>query len=124
MTQAEVTALFRGRGSEFCIHCVPTTVSPEMRDWSEWPLDGAAIDSCTVITTEPNALMRPLHNRMPAILRCDCFDRWLDPDIQDAELLQPLLVPYAADDLIAQAVSTYVNAPAHDTARCIEPLRS
>ena len=93
--------------------------------WEHWEgSDGSAIDSCTVITTEPNELMKSLHDRMPAILRPEYFDRWLDPGIQDAESLQPLLRPYLADKMTAHPVSIYVNDPSHDTARCIEPLRS
>ncbi len=91
--------------------------------WEHWEgSDGSNVDSCTVITTEPNELMRPLHNRMPVILRPEYFDRWLDPSIQDAESLQPLLGAYPADDMTAYPVSTHVNQPSHDTARCIEPL--
>ncbi len=91
--------------------------------WEHWEAaDGSAIDSCTVITTEPNELVRPLHNRMPVILRPEYFDRWLDPSIQDAESLQPLLAAYPADDMTAYPVSTYVNDPSHDNAKCIEPL--
>ena len=93
--------------------------------WEHWEGSrGSAIDSCTVITTGPNELMKPLHDRMPAILRPEYYDRWLDPRIQDAELLQPLLRPYPGDPMTAYPVSLHVNNPSHDTVKCIEPLRS
>lgn len=45
------------------------------------------LESCTIVTTEPNELMRPPHNRMPVILPDDAYDQWLDPKNEDTESL-------------------------------------
>ena len=90
--------------------------------WERWEgPDHRLVESCTIITTEANALMRPIHDRMPVILPPECLDRWLDPALRDAAAVTPLLRPYPAEDMIAGPVSTYVNSPAHDDPRCIEP---
>ncbi|MFL6232278.1 MAG: SOS response-associated peptidase [Thermoanaerobaculia bacterium] len=95
--------------------------------WSAWrdqEHGGQLVETFTILTTSPNDLMRPLHDRMPVILSKENFDLWLDPKMEDAEKLQPLLVPYAADDFEAFPVSRAVNSPANDFAGCIEPLVS
>ena len=62
--------------------------------WDSWSgADGPSIESCTLITTEPNALLRPLHNRMPVVLGPESFDMWLDPEFEDVDALSALLVP-------------------------------
>jgi putative SOS response-associated peptidase YedK len=91
--------------------------------WEEWRgPEGAAIASCTLLTTEANALMRPLHDRMPAILPPQDYDLWLDPDVQRPEALLPLLKPYPAEAMIAYPVRPLVNNPANDSPLCVEPL--
>jgi putative SOS response-associated peptidase YedK len=80
------------------------------------------IESCAVITTRPNELVRPIHDRMPAILRPEDYSFWLDPAIRDRVTLGELLVPYPADDLVAYPVSTLVNAAANDRPECVQPL--
>ncbi len=92
--------------------------------WEHWDKGvGAAIDSCTILTTTPNDLLRPLHHRMAVILAPETYDLWLDPAIQEAERLQHLLQPYPSEQMTAYPVSTVVNNPANDTPRCTEPLR-
>jgi putative SOS response-associated peptidase YedK len=56
--------------------------------------------TCTILTTTPNKLLEPVHNRMPVILPPEVWDTWLDPENTDAERLKELLVP-APDDLLA-----------------------
>ena len=68
-------------------------------------------------------LLRPLHHRMPVILDPKDYDLWLDPGIQQTELLHPLLRPYPPDEMTAYPVSTRLNNPANDAPECIEPLR-
>jgi putative SOS response-associated peptidase YedK len=90
--------------------------------WEDWRApDGSQLLSCTIITTRPNELVAPIHNRMPAILAPDAYDRWLSPDDEPAERLQPLLGPYPADDLVAYPVSRVVNNPANDVPECVLP---
>lgn len=88
--------------------------------WEHWRRGELAIDSCTIITTEANELMRPLHDRMPVILQPEDYDLWLDPAVQAREKLEPLLRPAAEDFLEAYPVSTTVNKPINDAAECIQ----
>ncbi len=83
--------------------------------------DSTVIDSCTIITTEPNALMAELHHRMPVILSRKDYARWLDPGLQRTEELQSLLNPCASEKMIAYEVSTLVNRATNETHACIEP---
>jgi putative SOS response-associated peptidase YedK len=94
--------------------------------WDTWqPADGGdPLRSCTIITTTPNALLAPIHNRMPVILPPKAIDTWLQAQAAAQEELQGLLRPYPADELEAYAVSRYVNNPANDSPRCIEPADS
>ncbi len=71
--------------------------------------------TCTIITTEPNALMSQFHHRMPVILKPELLELWLSSEPIDSGALQPLLIPYPADELVAYPVSTAVNNPRNDT---------
>lgn len=93
--------------------------------WSSWRNPGQGgkpVETFTILTTSANDLMRPLHDRMPVILDPENFDLWLNPKVQDAEALQPLLVPHAVEGFEAFPVSRLVNSPVNDVAGCIEPL--
>jgi putative SOS response-associated peptidase YedK len=91
--------------------------------WERWQSpDGSEIESCTLLTTEPNELLTSVHNRMPVILPADAFDLWLDPGAQHPGEVQPLLRPYPADEMSFYPVSPYVNSPFNDDPLCIEPL--
>lgn len=57
---------------------------------------------CTIITTQPNELVAPIHNRMPVILLPEDEDRWLDPDMTAPEEIVSLLRPYPADLMVAR----------------------
>jgi putative SOS response-associated peptidase YedK len=89
--------------------------------WERWndPAEGA-VESCTIITTEPNELMKTLHNRMPVILPQNAGDRWLDPKSDGDKSLSELLIPYDADQMEAYPVSRRVNNPKNDVPACIE----
>ena len=91
--------------------------------WEHWEdKDGMVIESCTLLTTEPNVLLKPVHNRMPVILDQTDYEQWLDPDIQDVTRLKPLLRPYSPDEMTWYPVNLRVNNPKHDDPLCIEPL--
>lgn len=91
--------------------------------WDRWQApDGEEILSCTIITTEPNDVMAPIHNRMPVILPDDALDLWLDPNQQSPEILQPLLTAYDPAKMHTYPVSKMVNSPANDHPDCILPL--
>jgi putative SOS response-associated peptidase YedK len=91
--------------------------------WERWQdPEGTAIESCTLLTTAANELLRPLHDRMPVILSPDEFSMWLDPEITDAARLKALLRPYDPTEMAAHPVSTLVNSPANDSPACVEPV--
>jgi len=91
--------------------------------WENWfSPDGSNILSCTIITTQPNTLMEPIHNRMPVILPPEAYPVWLSPSEQDPARLSALLSPYPPAQMTAFPVSTLVNSPANDSPGCIIPL--
>lgn len=94
--------------------------------WSWWQDRQAAaspaIETFTILTTDPNDLLRPLHDRMPVILDRRDHAAWLDPANRDAAGLQALLVPAPVEGWETVPVSRAVNSPAHDEPDCIEPL--
>ena len=87
--------------------------------WTE-PESGEAVLSCTIITTTPNALMEPIHNRMPVILPPEHYSAWLDPSETDGARVLPLLQPYPAERMSAYPVSRRVNVPTVDSPDLIE----
>ncbi len=89
--------------------------------WEHWEGAEGELLTCAIVTTEPNELMKPIHNRMPVIVRKDLEDHWLDTGLQDPADLQPVLRPYPDDELAAYPVSTLVNKPDNDRPECIEP---
>jgi putative SOS response-associated peptidase YedK len=77
--------------------------------------EGEAVASCTIITTSANDLMQPIHDRMPVILPRSQESTWLNPAIQSAADVLPLLVPYSAAEMEAYAVSRLVNSPENNS---------
>ena len=88
--------------------------------WESWTSpDGAELPTCTLLTTQPNELTRPIHDRMPVVLSAADYALWLDPSVQDAARVECLLHPYPAGEMEAYPVSTRVNSPAHDGPDCL-----
>lgn len=94
--------------------------------WEEWidKKSGDVLETCTIITTEANDVLKPVHERMPVILKPKDYDRWLDPKENNTDRLQKLLVPYPAKEMTSHAVSRSVNIPDADAPELIEPLNS
>jgi putative SOS response-associated peptidase YedK len=90
--------------------------------WDRWDKQGEPIESCTILTTDANDLMKPIHERMPVIIPPDQFDTWLDPSVHDEKRLSELLRPFDSDEVTAYPISTKVNNPKNDVEACIEPL--
>jgi len=82
--------------------------------------DGSQDVTYAVITTGPNKIMEPIHDRMPVILNERDFETWLNPTT-DSETLKQLLVPCSDDVLVAHPVSRRVNSPANDSPECMKP---
>ena len=88
--------------------------------WDRWSKGEAPIESFTIITGEPNALVADLHDRMPVILDPADYDGWLTGS--DAAALQKMLQPFPAQLMSAYPVSTKVNSVRNDTPEVVEPL--
>lgn len=87
--------------------------------WEIWRSPDGPLETCAIVTTEPNAVTAPIHNRMPVILDPDDYNRWLDPSRPGGE---ELLRPCPAEWLEAYPVSPKVNSPRNDAAELIEPF--
>jgi len=97
--------------------------------WAGWkdPDTEEVIRSFTILTTGPNDLMRPIHDRMPVVVPESAWDRWLDPTLtkpRDLAELHGLLVPAEDEALDAYRVSARVNNVRNDGPDLVEPLES
>ena len=93
--------------------------------WEVWRSpEGERLESCTIIVTDANELMKPIHDRMPVILPPDDWKTWLDPGYCDTVALKSLLRPYPSEEMAAWPVGTLVNNPRNDTPSCIEAVES
>jgi putative SOS response-associated peptidase YedK len=88
--------------------------------WERWVGSDGLVESCCILTTGANELVRPVHDRMPVILPHQDWSTWLDPLVQDATQLVPLLRPYAADAMRAYPVGLLVNSPRNNMPACME----
>ena len=91
--------------------------------WEHWRgAEGRTLETCSLITTTPNEVVRPLHDRMPVILREAAIDLWLDPAIEDPGVLAPLLTPLPGAYMKATPVSPRVNNVRYEDPDCLEPV--
>ncbi len=84
--------------------------------------EGKEIRSYTIITTDANAIVEPIHERMPVMLTKEKERTWLDPDITEPERLLPLLTPFDAEEMKTHAISPEINKPANDYANLLSPV--
>jgi putative SOS response-associated peptidase YedK len=92
--------------------------------WEQWRSEDATqrIESFTIIVTDANDAIRPLHDRMPVILDPGDFPRWLDPGPVDPAELQVLLKPAPSASITSYPVSRMVGNPANDDPECVAPI--
>jgi putative SOS response-associated peptidase YedK len=83
--------------------------------WDQWRSGEHSIKSCAIITTPANALIEPLHDRMPAILGPESYEVWLDPKA-DPDVLKRMLAPFPSSKMKSHPVSSAVNYPENDSA--------
>ena len=90
--------------------------------WERWrSVDGVELQTCSLITTTPNEVVRALHDRMPVILRGGAIETWLDRTIGEPAQLKPLLAPLPGAEMKSTPVSARVNSVSFDGPECIEP---
>lgn len=91
--------------------------------WDSWKKpDGSTLHTFTIITTEPNELLKPIHNRMPVILNDNDAMAWLGHDGGDLSHALSLLTSFPADLMDAYDVSPLVNNPRNDIPDCAAPI--
>jgi putative SOS response-associated peptidase YedK len=90
--------------------------------WERWqPKEGAALETFTILTTDPNQVMGPIHNRMPVILEPRDYDRWLEPG-DPARPPVDLLRPFPAEKMLAWPVSSRVGNVRNNDPQLLEPI--
>jgi putative SOS response-associated peptidase YedK len=91
--------------------------------WEAWrpPEGGKPLLTCAMLTVAPNEVVKPVHNRMPAILRLEDYAAWSDRAVTDARKVLSLVRPYDPAEMTAFAVSHHVNNPKNDDAECVAP---
>jgi putative SOS response-associated peptidase YedK len=88
--------------------------------WERWSKGATPVESCTIVTTDANDFMKPLHERMPVILDPKDYDRWLGPSQEPASVVE-LLRPAANGGFEMAAVSPKVNNARFEDPACLEP---
>lgn len=91
--------------------------------WERWRgPDGVDLESCTILVTDANTLVRGIHDRMPVILPRDVCNVWLDPHVRDTDRLLGLSKPADPDGWTLHPVSKRVNSPRNDGPELLDPI--
>jgi putative SOS response-associated peptidase YedK len=89
--------------------------------WESWqPPDGAPLGTFTILTTAPNQLMEPIHNRMPVIVAPKDYDRWLD---SSSAAPTDLLSPYPAGQMRAWPVTEQVGSVRNNAPNLLDEVQ-
>ena len=89
--------------------------------WDRWKSeDGEILETCTILTTEANEVLRPVHDRMPVILHTEDYELWLDEDLRKGSLREELLRPFPASKMEGYPVSASINSPRNQGVELIE----
>jgi|tagenome__1003787_1003787.scaffolds.fasta_scaffold20787077_1 putative SOS response-associated peptidase YedK len=92
--------------------------------WDSWKSpERMAIESCSILTTSPNALCAQVHDRMPVIMEPRHYEAWLTAPATEAKNLQELLIPFEAERMKKYAVNPLVNSPKNDSPQVMEPFQ-
>lgn len=89
--------------------------------WERWEGEGGrVVNSCAILTTEANEVLRPVHDRMPIILHPEDYELWLDGDARKLDLIKEVMRPYPAEEMAGYPVGLSVNSPSNQGAGLIE----
>lgn len=83
-----------------------------------------SVETCCILTTTPNELLEPMHDRMPVILPQELWDPWLDPNFANKDTLQAMLVPFRSELMDTYKVSPKVNSPRAYGSELMNPIAS
>jgi putative SOS response-associated peptidase YedK len=90
--------------------------------WDRWQdASGQELYSFTIVTTRANELIKPVHDRMPVMLKPEHEQAWLDPEFKGPEDLDDMLEPYPSELMEGYAVSPACNSPGREGPECIQP---
>lgn len=114
-----------GAKRPFAIHLKDEAIASAAGVWELWKNkeNGEALQSFSIITTVPNSLMEPIHNRMPVLLNRQDEMAWLDPDQENLESLKALLKPCPTEWLTAYEISTLINSPKNNVKEVLSPIK-
>jgi putative SOS response-associated peptidase YedK len=88
--------------------------------WERWEKGDKPIESVAILTTKPNELMAPLHDRLPVILSPVDYNAWLDPAMNDPAILTYMYEPFPASEMTMTRASAYVNKAGNEGPQCLE----
>jgi putative SOS response-associated peptidase YedK len=107
----------------FCFAMADDSIFAFAGLWEQWKNpEGRLVETCSIITTTPNALCAEVHDRMPAILPDEAYDLWLDPGFQKADGVCDLLKPFNPALMRRYEVNSRVNLVKNDDAACAEAV--
>ena len=107
----------------FHIHYLDNTLFAFAGLWEYWEQAGQTIYSCTIITRSANALMMPVHPRMPLIVKPDDYALWLD-QTTPFSYLQSILLSDAYANMQLTPMTPRVNSPTHNDSAVLTPLNN
>jgi putative SOS response-associated peptidase YedK len=87
--------------------------------WDRWrDSTGTVVETCSILTTTPNAVTASIHDRMPVIVDPESYDLWLDPGMSDTRVVSHVLRPFDARQMRCYPVNTRINHTANDDEDC------
>ena len=90
--------------------------------WERWEGGDTPLESCVILTTTPNELIVPIHNRMPVIFSPADYAAWLDQRMNEPAKLTYLYEPFPASEMTMTRVGAYVNKAGNEGPNCIEKI--
>ncbi len=115
-----------GKGKQpYCIALAGDSIFAFAGLWDRWKSpEGSTVETCSILTTQANDLVRDVHDRMPVILPVDAYDLWLDPGFTKREGILELLKPLPAGAMKKYPVGARVNDVNNDDPECSLPVEA
>jgi len=114
-----------GKKLPYCLTMADDAIFAFAGLWERWRNPaGEPVESCTILTTEPNELAGEIHDRMPVILSPEDYELWLDPGFARMDELKEMLKPYPAAEMRRYRVSERVNQVKYDDPECAAEIEA